>query len=94
MNFDHDFAADTNNTIVIWADDLPVLGRIKFLVSGQIQTDHLGITNPVHTEDNIERCMERRDEIEAACERAFKRDPSDCVSLTAADFDDQTAAPI
>ena len=93
MKFDHDFAADTNNTIVIWADNSPVSGRIKFLVSGQIQTDHLGITNPVHTDDNIERCEERRDEIEAACRRAFKRDPSDRVSLTDADFVDEPAAP-
>jgi hypothetical protein len=94
LKFDDDFRAEpgVENTIFIRAGDSSS-GRIKFLISRQIQINRLRVKNPVNAAASIKTCDERRDEIKAACRRAFKRDLSDCVSLTDADFVDETAAP-
>jgi hypothetical protein len=94
MLFDDEFKAEPGieNQIFIWAEDEQSRRRIKFLISSQIQNDHLGFANPVHADDIIESCGEQREEIEAACERAYERAPSDRVILAAADFQNEPKA--
>jgi hypothetical protein len=86
MKFE-DFAAETgiDNTIIIWANESP-LRRVRFAIGASILTDQLGVGNPVHVEQSIERCRAQREKIEAACRRAFKREPSDRVFLREIDF--------
>jgi hypothetical protein len=87
MKFDDNFRAEygDENMIFIRAGNSSS-GRIKFLISTQIQIDRLHVKNPVNAVAALKTCDERRDEIKAACRRAFKRDMCDCVSLTDADF--------
>jgi hypothetical protein len=93
MEFNEPFRAEpgTENNIFIWADD-PPRPRVKFLISRHIQIERLGVKNPVNTHASTETCQEQRKKITDACRRAFKRDPSGSVSLTDADFEDDSAA--
>jgi hypothetical protein len=86
MKFE-DFRADIDNTIIVWANEAP-LRRLRFSIGASILTRRLGISNPVHVEQNIERCRAQRPKIIAACERAYKRDPAIEVTLTPEDFED------
>jgi hypothetical protein len=64
MKFE-DFKADIDNTIIVWANESP-LRRLRFSIGASILTSRLGVSNPVHVEQNIERCRAQRDKIEAA----------------------------
>jgi hypothetical protein len=77
MKFDDHFKAapGVENDIFIWSDD-PKLGRIKFLISSQIQFDCLDIKHPVLADDSEKSCDAQREKIIAACERAYERDPA------------------
>jgi hypothetical protein len=90
MKFEH-FAANTDNTIIIWADESPSR-RVRFTIGTSILTE-LGVGNPVHHEQSIKRCEEQREKIEAACRRAFERKPADRVSLTEIDFAAEPTSP-
>jgi hypothetical protein len=85
MKFE-DFKATTgtDNTIILWAD--APARRVRFLIGTSILAEQLGVKNPVHVDASIKRCEAQREKIEAACRRAFKRQPADFVSLTAVDF--------
>jgi hypothetical protein len=87
MKFE-DFAAKTGigNTIVLWADESPSR-RVRFSIGRSILIEQLGVRNPVRVDESIKRCEEQREMIEAACLRAFKRQPADFVTLMAADFE-------
>jgi hypothetical protein len=89
MKFDDDFAAKIGigNTIILWADESPSR-RVRFSIGQSILIEQLGVRNPVRVDESIRRCEAQREKIEAACHRAFKREPADFVSLAAADFAD------
>jgi hypothetical protein len=82
-----DFAADTDNTVVLKASVLDLQGTVQFRVGSQILVDHLGVRNPVHHDENAQSCEAQREKIEAASRRAFKRAPSTRVTLIAEDFE-------
>jgi hypothetical protein len=88
MKFE-DFAAETgiDNTIILWANE-PPLRRVRFSIGALVLTDQIGVENPVHHNASIERCRAQRDKIEAACRRAFEKQPTDVVSLVDADFEE------
>ena len=92
MKFE-DFKATTgpDNTIILWAD--APSRRVRFLIGTSILTERLGVGNPVHTDVSIKRCEAQREKIEAACRRAFKRQPAEFVSLTAVDFAAEPTPP-
>jgi hypothetical protein len=92
MNFE-DFAADTDNTVVLKASEPELQGTLKFLIGSQILADHLGVNNPVHVDESVKACEAQREKIVAACQRAFKRETSTQVRLTAADFADDAEPP-
>ena len=91
MKFE-DFKATTgpDNTIILWAD--APSRRVRFLIGTSIY-QQLGVGNPVHTDVSIKRCEAQREKIEAACRRAFKRQPAEFVSLTAVDFAAEPTPP-
>jgi hypothetical protein len=73
------------------------LGRRVAVAAGQVLnrhvTEQLGVVNPVHIDESIERCKAQREKIEAACRRAFERKPADRVSLTEIDFAAEPTPP-
>jgi hypothetical protein len=89
MNFE-DFAGDTDNTIVLKASVPDLEGTVQFRISSQILVDHLAVKNPVRADENVEHCEGQREKIEAAGRRAFKRAPSIRVTLTDADFSEES----
>jgi hypothetical protein len=76
-------------TVTIWADESPSR-RVRFSIGASILADQLGVENPVKDQAVIKLCEEQRQKIEAACERAVQRDPSDRVSLADIDFEKDT----
>jgi hypothetical protein len=90
MKFADSFVAKTGlglPTVTIWADESPSR-RVRFSIGASILTDQLGVENPVKDQVVIKLCEAQRDKIEAACRRAFQRDPSDRVTVTDADFEE------
>jgi hypothetical protein len=90
MKFADDFVAKTGlglPTVTIWADESPS-HRVRFSIGASILSDQLGVENPVKDQAVIKRCTEQRPKIEAACRRAFERQPADDVSLVDADFEE------
>jgi hypothetical protein len=88
MKFDDSLVAKTGlgpPTVILWADESPSR-RVRFSIGASILVDQLGVENPVKDQALIKLCDAQRDKIEAACERAFARDPSDRVALMEADF--------
>jgi hypothetical protein len=86
MTFE-DFAAGTDNTIIVWANESP-LRRVRFSIGASILTDQLGVGNPVNPDQSVECCRAQRQKIETACRGAFKREQSDRLSLVDADFEE------
>ena len=92
MKFDDSFVAKTGlglPTVILWADDLPTR-RVRFSIGSTVLTDRLGIESPVKDQAVLKDCEAQRQRIEAACERAYQREPVDRVTLTEADFEDET----
>jgi hypothetical protein len=87
MNFE-DFAADTDSTVVLKASEPELEGTMRFIISTQILADRLGVDNPVQVEERVESCKAQREKIVAACQQAFRREPSHRVTLTDADFEE------
>ena len=52
MNF-KDFAADTDNTVVLELSAPDSEGTVQFRISSQILGDHLAVGNQVHTDKNV-----------------------------------------
>jgi hypothetical protein len=90
MNFE-DFEPGDDATVVLKASEPDLNGTLRFLIGGQILTDRLGVTNPANANETVEVCEAQREQIVAACLRAFKRQPSNRVTLTYADFADEDA---
>ena len=84
MDFEQ-FSADT--IIILTADD-PQSGRIKFSLNSEILAEQIGVKSPVRLKEGIKSCEAQREKIEAACGRAYERQPSTRVTLTDADFED------
>jgi hypothetical protein len=83
MKFADSFVAKTGlglPTVTIWADESPTR-RVRFSIGASILTDRLGVENPVKDQTVIKLCEAQRQKIEAACERAFQREPSERVVL-------------
>jgi hypothetical protein len=90
MKFADSFVAKTgmgSPTVILWADKSPS-ERVRFSIGASMLTEQLGVGNPVSDQSVIKSCEAQRDKIEAACLRAFHRDPSIPVTLTDADFED------
>jgi hypothetical protein len=87
MNFG-DFAADTDSAVVLKASEPELQGTIKFIISTQIFANRLGVKNSAHVEESVESCKAQREKIVAACQQAFRREPSHRVTLTDADFEE------
>jgi hypothetical protein len=89
MKFDDTFIAKTGlgiPTVMIWADESPTR-RVRFSIGGSVLTDQLGVESPVKDLAVLKLCEAQRQKIEAVCERAFQRDPSDRVTVSDADFE-------
>jgi hypothetical protein len=92
MKFADSFVAKTGlglPTVTIWADESPSR-RVRFSIAASILVDQLGVENPVKDQAVIKLCEEQRDKIEAACRRAFERQPAGDVSLVDADFEEES----
>ncbi len=88
MKFADSFVAKTGSVlpeVTLSADESPSR-RVRFSIGASILTDELGAENLIKDLAVIKCCEEQRRRIEAACERAFARDPSDRVALVNADF--------
>jgi hypothetical protein len=92
MKFADSFVAKTGlglPTVIIWADESPTR-RVRFSIGASILTEQLGVESPVKDQAVLKRCEEEREKIEAACRRAFERQPADDVSLTDEDFEEES----
>jgi hypothetical protein len=81
-----------DGTAILLAED-PQLGRVRFEISQSILATRLGVAFPSPDPALLKSCDDQRQRIESACERAFQREPSERVSMMAADFNDTTVEP-
>jgi hypothetical protein len=86
VKFDAEFIPDIGtNDVYLWGE-APNFGRVRFSIDSVILVDHLGVSNPVHRENNLAHCKTNRERVERAFRRAFSRRPANRVSLEAIDF--------
>jgi hypothetical protein len=93
LTFDPDFHTNTSNQllfgVIIWAND-PTIGRILFEISPRVMEDKLHALHAVDSGKILKFAAAKRDEITAACCRAFARNPSTRIELEPIDFNPTT----
>jgi hypothetical protein len=86
LAFDDEFRlTSSRNCCALWADE-PTFKRVRFSVNTQILSNRPKGSNPLHEFAELELCERERDQIEAACRRAFADRASPDIELRPTDF--------